>query len=285
MTRRKSRQKSTRRLKKRWVFRTPFGRQVGEAMLIALVLPIVAAAAGLVLAGGVGAATSRPHLEPWAAVAGAGAVFWLAFRNRGWPAWTLELTAEAALLGPFPRQRVPYEDITFIAAGARHEWLGHRDLDPRSETHPLRIETRTGRLTTVQLTHKDADKALRALRARCAIAGALDAEGREHLPASGDALAIIATRARLAALWAPMVWLSFGGGLALVVVCAWVVLTAPRDGEWGAFVGALLIGTVGGWAFATAWWKALRRMRGHRNRVQQARYALRESGSGPPPQA
>ncbi len=249
-------------------------------MLLVLVLPIAAAAAALVITVGVGAVTPRPDVARGAAVAGAAAVLWLAFRSRGWPAWTLGLEEDAALLGPFPQRRVPYEDITFIAAGTRRGWLGH---DDDSEAYALRIETRSGRVMTTQLAHSDADKALRALHARSPNAGVLDAEGREHLPASGDAHAIIATRARLAAIWAPLVWLSFGGGIALVAVCAWVAITAARDGEWGPLFGAVLIGTVGGWACATAWWKALRRMRGHDYRVQQAQSALR--ASGPPPGA
>ncbi len=249
-------------------------------MLLVFVLPFAATAAALVIAAAVGAMTPRPGVARGAAVAGAVAVPWLAFRSRGWPAWTLGLDEDAALLGPFPRWRVPYEDITFIAAGTRRGWLGHDEV---REAHPLRIETRTGRVITVPLTHRDADMARRALRALCPTAGALDAEGREHLPASGDALAIIATRARLAAIWAPLVWLSFGGGIALVALCAWIAVSTARDREWGAFFGAFLIGTVGGWAFATAWWKALRRSRRHRHRVQQAQSALRASRSGQAP--
>jgi hypothetical protein len=59
------------------------------------------------------------------------------------------------------------------------------------------------------------------------------------------------------------------------------VIGAAGEGEWGAAFGALLIGGGGGWAFGTAWWKALRRMRGHRRRVQQARAALRQTGQLP----
>ena len=61
----------------------------------------------------------------------------------------------------------------------------------------------------------------------------------------------------------------------------WGVISAAGEGEWGAAFGALLIGGGGGWAFGTAWWKALRRMRGHRRRVQQARAALRQTGQLP----
>ena len=267
-----------RRKKKHRVFRTPVGQRVGDVALLVFVIPI--AAAVLVVAG-VGTVTWRfgVELESIGPVAAAGAVVVLAlvFRSRGWPAWTLELEEDAALLGPFPRRRVPYDDITFIAAGTRRGWLGH---DESSEAYPLRVETRSGRVI-LQLRHSDADKALRALQARAPNAGALDAEGHEHLPASGDAQAIIAARARLAATWAPLVWLSFAGGIVLVPACGWGVINAARDGEWGAAAGALLIGTVGGWACATAWWKALRRTRGHRGRVRRAQSALRESGQHP----
>jgi hypothetical protein len=268
-----------RRKKKRRSFRTPVGQRVGDVALLVFVIPI--AAAVLVVAG-VGTVTWRfgVELESIGPVAAAGAVVVLAlvFRSRGWPAWTLELEEDAARLGPFPRRRVPYEEITFIAAGTRTGWLGH---DQSSEAYPLRVETRSGRLMTVQLKHADADKALLALHARAPNAGALDAEGHEHLPASGDAQAIIAARSRLAATWAPLVWLAFVGGIMLVAVCGWAVVNAARDGEWGAAAGALVIGTVGGWACATGWWKALRRMRGHRGRVRRAQSALRATGQDP----
>lgn len=279
MTRRR-RQDGTRRTRKHRVFRTPFGRRVGDVVLLVLLLPIAAAAAAGLAAVGVAAATPRRDVLVAAAVAGAVAALWLAFKSRGWPAWTLALEEEAARLGPFPLRRVPYEEIAFIAAGTRRGWLGH---DDDSEAYPLRIETRSGRLISVQLAHSDADKALRALHARSPNAGGLDAEGREHFPASTDAHAIIATRRRLAATWAPLVWLSSLGGIALVALCAWVAIPAARHGEWGAFLGALGIGTVGGWACATAWWKALRHMRLHRYRVQQAESALRASGRLPGP--
>jgi hypothetical protein len=173
---------------------------------------------------------------------------------------------------------VSYEDIAFIAAGTRRGWLGH---DDGAEAYALRIETRSGLVIRVQLTHSHADKALRLLQARAPSAGALDAEGHEHLPASGDAHAIIEARQRLASLWAPLVWLSFTGATALVALCTWGTITAIRDREWGASFGTLLIGSVGGWALGTASWKALRRMRGHRRRLQLAKSALRASG---PPQ-
>jgi hypothetical protein len=130
---------------------------------------------------------------------------------------TIELEEDAARLGPFPRRRVPYDDITFIAAGTHRGWLGH---DDSSEAHPLSVETRSGRVMTLQLRHSDADKALRALKARSPNAAAIDSEGHEHLPASGGAC-------------------------------------------------------------ATAWWKALRRTRGHRGRVRRAQSALRASGQQP----
>ncbi len=277
MTRRR-REESARRARKRGVFRTPPGRRAQDILLLVLVLPAAAAAAALTIAAGVGAATSRRGVELAAAEAGAMAVPWLAFRYRGWPAWTLELEPDAALLGPFPRRRVPYADITFLAAGTGVGWLGHHD---DSEAYVLRIETRSGRVMSLQLAHSAADKALRALRARSPNAGCLDPEGREHLPASGDAQATIAARTRLAATWAPLVFLTSVGGIALVAVCAWVTIFAARDREWGAFLGALGIGAVGGWACATGWWKALQRMRLHRYRVQQAKSALRASGQSP----
>jgi hypothetical protein len=271
-----------RRKKKRRAFRTPVGQRVGDVALLVFVIPIGAAAVAFLAVAGVAAVTSRfgVDLESIGPVAVAGAVVVLAlvFRSRGWPAWTLGLEEDAALLGPFPRRRVPYADITFIAAGTRRGWLGH---DESSEAYPLRFETRSGLVMTLQLRHSDADKALLALHARAPNAAAIDAEGHEHLPVSGDAHAIIAARARLAATWAPLVWLAFAGGIVLVAACAWVVINAARDGEWGAAVGALLIGTVGGWALATAWWKALGRMRGHRGRVRRAQSALRESGQHP----
>lgn len=274
--------RARRRKKKRRSFRTPVGQRVGDVALLVLVMPVAAAAAALLIPALVVAVTSRfgVALESIGPVAAAGAVvaLALAFRSRGWPAWTLELEEDAARLGPFPRRRVPYEEITFIAAGTRTGWLGH---DQSSEAYPLRVETRSGRVMTVQLKHSDADKALLALHARAPNAGALDAEGHEHLPASGDAQAIIAARSRLAATWAPLVWLAFVGGIVLVAVCGWVVVNAARDGEWGAAAGALGIGTVGGWACATGWWKALRRMRGHRGRVRRAQSALRASGPHP----
>jgi hypothetical protein len=273
----------SRRKEKRRVFRTPVGQRVGDVALLVFLIPIAAAAVALLAVTGVVAVTSRFGVELEGiigpvAVAGAVVVLALVFRSRGWPAWTLELEEDAALLGPFPRRRVPYADITFIAAGTRRGWLGH---DESSEAYPLRVETRSGRVMTLQLRHSDADKALLALQARAPNAGALDAEGHEHLPASGDAHAIIAARARLAATWAPLVWLSFAGGIVLVAACGWGVINAARDGEWGAAAGALLIGTVGGWTLATAWWKALKRMRGHRGRLRRAQSALRESGQHP----
>ena len=280
MARRRRKERSTRRSAKRGVFRTPLGRRIGDVVLLVLLVPIAAAAAAGLAAIGVGAATPRRDVLLGAAVAGGAAALGLAFKSRGWPAWTLELEEDATRLGPFPRRRVPYEDITFIAAGTRRGWVGH---DDDSEAYALRIETRSGSVMTLQLAHSDADKALRALQARCPNAGALDAEGREHLPASGDAHAIIATRRRLAATWAPLVWLSSLGGIALVALCVWVGIPAARDGQWGALSGALLIGGVGGWACATAWWKALRHMRLHRYRVQQAQSALRASGRLPEP--
>jgi len=90
-----------------------------------------------------------------------------------------------------------------------------------------------------------------------------------------------AAQRRLAAIWAPVVWLAFAGGIAVVPLGVWGVIGAAGEGEWGAAFGALLIGGGGGWAFGTAWWKALRRMRGHRRRVQQARAALRQTGQLP----
>jgi hypothetical protein len=276
------RKTSGRRNKRRRDFRTPLGRRVGDVVVLVLLIPIGAAAAAFVFALGVAAVTSRLGVEleniGTVALAGALVVMALIFKSRGWPAWTLGLEEDAARLGPFPRHRVPYEEITFIAAGTPWGWLR---LDDSSPAYALRIETRSGRVMTVQLAHSDADKALRALQARAPNAGALDAEGHERLPKSGDAHAIIAARARLAAIWAPLVWLSFAGGLALVALCAWGVVNAARDGEWGAFSGSLVIGSVGGWALGTAWWKALRRMRGHRSRVQQAESALRASGQPP----
>ena len=135
-----------RRKKKHRVFRTPVGQRVGDVALLVFVIPI--AAAVLVVAG-VGTVTWRfgVELESIGPVAAAGAVVVLAlvFRSRGWPAWTLELEEDAALLGPFPRRRVPYDDITFIAAGTRRGWLGH---DESSEAYPLRVETRSGRVMT-----------------------------------------------------------------------------------------------------------------------------------------
>jgi hypothetical protein len=255
---------------------------VGDVVLLVLVIPIGAAAAALLVVLGAAVVTSRlgVELESIGAVAVAGAVVVLAlvFHSRGWPAWTLGLEEDAALLGPFPRRRVPYEDITFIAAGTRRGWMGH---DEFSEAYPLRVETGSGRVMTLRLTHSDADEALLALHARARNAAALDAEGHEHLPASGDPHAIIAARARLASTWAPLVWLSFAGGIVVVAACGWGVINAAREGEWAAAGGALLIGAVGGWAFGTAWWKALRRMRGHGRRVQRAQSALRESGQLP----
>ena len=255
---------------------------MGDVVLLVLVIPIAAAGAALLVALGVGAVTSRLGVEleniGTVAVAGAVVVMVLAFRSRGWPAWTLGLEEDAAVLGPFPRHRVPYEEITFIAAGTRWGWLS---LDDSSPAYALRIETRSGGAITVQLAHSDADKALRALQARAPSAGALDAEGHGRLPRSGDPHAIIAARARLAAIWTPLVWLSFAGGIALVAFCAWGAINAAREGEWGALSGTLLIGAVGGWAFGRAWWKALRRVRGHRSRVQQAESALRASSQPP----
>jgi hypothetical protein len=255
---------------------------MGDVVLLVLVIPIAAAGAALLVAVGVLAVTSRLGIEVAStgtiAFAGAAVMIALVFRSRGWPAWTLALDRDAALLGPLPWRRVPYEDITFIAAGTRRGWLGHDDA---SHVYALRLETRSGRVMTVQLAHSDADKALRVLRAKAPNAGALDAEGREHFPASGDPYAIIEARARLAATWAPLVWLSFAGGISVVAFCAWGAIGAARDGEWAALSGALLIGGAGGWAFANAGWKALRRMRGHRSRVQQARRALRASGHTP----
>jgi hypothetical protein len=267
---------SARRKEKRGVYRTPAGQRVGEVILLVLLVPIAAAAAAALAVAGAVSVASRIGVEMQGigavALAGALVVPVLVFRFRGWPAWTLVLDEEAAVLGPFPRRRVRYEDIAFVAAGTRRGWTGHHD---DAETYPLRVETRSGRVATLRLAHADADEALLALHARAPNAGALDAEGHEHLPSSGDAHAIIAARARLAALWAPVVWLSFAGGIGVVALGLWGTVNAARDGEWGAAAGALLIGGAGGWAFGTAWWKALRRARGHRRRVQQAREAQR----------
>jgi hypothetical protein len=172
---------------------------------------------------------------------------------------------------------VPFAGLAGVT-GTREGWLGHHD---DSEAYALRVETRSGRVFTVQLAHSVADKALRLLRSRSPNAGALDAEGREFLPASGDPHAIIAARARLAAVWTPLVWLCFTGGIVVLVLCGVGAFHAARDGEWGALTGALVIGGVGGWACATGWWKALRRMRGHRSRVRQAESALRAAGHRP----
>jgi hypothetical protein len=273
---------NARRGKRRRVFRTPVVQRVGDVVLLVLVFPLAAAAVALLVVAGAVMVTSRlgVELESSGAVGVAGAVVVMAvvLRSRGWPAWSLGLEEDAVRIGPFPRRRVPYEDVTFIAAGTRRGWLGH---DESSEAYALRVETRSGRIMTVRLTHSDADKALIALHARARNAAALDAQGHEHLPASGDAHAIIAARARFAATWAPLVWLSFAGGIAVLTLGGWGLITAAREGEWGAAAGAFLIGTVGGWAFGTAWWKALRRTRGHRHRVQQARSALRRSGQLP----
>lgn len=154
------------------------------------------------------------------------------------------------MLGPFPRRRVPYEDVTFIAAGTRRGWTGHHES---AEAYPLRVETRSGRVMTLRLAHSHADKALLALHARARNATALDAAGDEHLPESGDPLAIIAGRARLAAIWAPVVWLAFAGGIAVVALGVWGLISAAGDGEWGAAFGILLAGGAGGWVLGTAW--------------------------------
>ena len=248
---------------------------MGDVVLLVLVLPLAAAAAASLAALGATVVASRlgtelENIVP-VGVAGGVVVLALALHSRGWPAWTLALEEEVLVAGPFPRRRVPYEDITFMATGTRRGWAGH---DDSSESYPLRVETRRGRVLSVRLKHSDADEALLAIYARAPNAGALDAEGHEHLPASGDPHAIIAARARLAEMWAPLVWLSFAGGIGVVALGGWGVVNAARDGEWGAAAGALLIGGAGGWAFGTAWWKALRRTRGHRRRVQQAREAL-----------
>lgn len=277
--------------KKRRVFHTPLGPRIGEVLLLVLVIPVASAAAALSIVAGAAAVASRIGValesSDTVTVAVAMVVLGLVLRFRGWPAWTLEFYEDAALMGSFPRHRVPYEDITFIAAGTRAGWLGHGDWSRyrggwghagSSEAYSLRVETRSGRAITVPLQHSHADKALRFLVARAPNAAALDAEGLEFLPASGDRQAIIAARARLGTIWARLVWLSFVGGVTLVALCAWGSVHAARDGNWGALFGGLLIGTVGGWACGTAWWKALLRKRGHRRRVRQARSARRESG-------
>jgi hypothetical protein len=220
-----------RREKKRRVFQTPVGQRFGDVLLLVLVIPIASAAAALlVVAGAVGVASRLGvELEGIGVVglAGAVVVLVLVFRFRGWPAWTLELEEDGAVLGPFPRPRVLYEDITFIAAGTRRGWTGHHE---DAEAYPLRVETRSGRVMTLRLKDSHADKALLALHEQARNATALDAGG---------------------------------------------------EGEWGAAFGALLIGAAGAWAFGTAWWRALGRMRGHRRRVQQARAALRQTGQLP----
>jgi hypothetical protein len=258
------------------VFRTPADQRVGDVVLLVLLVPIAAVAAAFAVE--LGGVVTSPLGVGAAAVGGAIATLALVFKSRGWPAWTLVLEEEAALLGPFPKHRVPYEDVAFIAAGTWRGWLGH---DQSSEAYALRLETRGGRVMTVRLKHSDADRALLALHARARNAGALDAEGHEHLPASGEAQAILAARARLAATWAPLVWLSFAGGAILVAACGSVLVGSVQEGEWGAASGALLIGVVGGWALGTAWWKALRRTRAHRHRVNRGRSALGASGQLP----
>lgn len=271
-----------RKEKKRRVFRTPVGQRFGDVVLLVLIIPLAAAAAALLVVAAVMGVASRLGVEleglGVVGVAGAVGVLVLVFHLRGWPAWTLELEEDGAALGPFPRQRVSYEDITFIAAGTRRGWTGHHE---DAESYPLRVETRSGRVMTVRLKHSHADEALLALHERARNATALDAAGGEHLPESGDPLAIIAGRARLAAIWARVVWLAFAGGIAVVPFGVWGVISAAGEGEWGAAFGALLIGGGGGWAFGTAGWKALRRMRGHRRRVEQARAALRQTGELP----
>jgi hypothetical protein len=282
MSARRGKKKADRR-KKRGVFLTPFGRRIADVALLVLVIPVASVASAFSIVAGAAAVASRLGVAlesvEMLTIAVAMAVLGLALRSRGCPAWKLELDEDAALMGPFARHRVPYEDITFVAAGTRAGWLGHGDwtryggpLGARgfSEADPLRVESRSGRVLTVPLKHSDADKALRALQARAPNAAALDAEGHEFLPASGDRHDIIAARARLGTIWARLVWLSFALGVALVALCAWGSVHAARDGNWGALFGGLLIGIVGGWACGTAWWKALLRMRGHRRRVQQA---------------
>jgi hypothetical protein len=190
------------------MFRTPVGQRFGDLVLLVLIIPLAGAAAALLVVAGV------------MGVAGAVVVLMLVFRFRGWPAWTLELEEDGAVLGPFPRHRVPYEDITFIAAGTRRGWTGHHE---DAEAYPLRVETRSGRVVTLRLKHSHADKALLALHERARNATALDA-----------------------AIWAPVVWLAFAGGIAVVPLGVWGVVGAAGEGEWGAAFGALLIGGGGG---------------------------------------
>ena len=275
--------KNADREKKGRIFRTPLGRRIGDVVLLVLLIPVASAAAALLLVAGAAVVASwlgvALERDDTLTVAVAMVMLAFVFRSRGWPAWTLELDEDSVRMGPFPRHRVRYEDITFIAAGTRAGWLGHEDFfryrggwghHHSWDAYPLRVETTSGRAITVQLKHSDADKVLLQLLERAANAAALDAEGHEHLPESGDRQAILAARTRLAAIWAPLVWLSFAVGVAVIASSVWSGLQAARDGEWGAVFGGLLIGTVGGWACGTAWWKALLRMRGHRRRVRQA---------------
>lgn len=265
-------------------FRTPLSQRIGDVLVLVLAVPAAGAAAGFVTAIAATAILAESGRSmPWfVPVAGAALALGGLFLVRGLPAWSLALEEDAAVFGSLWRRRVPYDEIVFIAAGTLAGWMGH---EGRSQTRPVRVESARGRTATIRLKHAAADKALRALHARSRNAAALDAHGDEYLPASGDPDAILAARSRLAREWAPVVWLSLAGVLAGLGIAVVPVVIAARDGDWSEVAAPIVFGLLLAFAFGTGWWKALKRMRGHRGRVRRAVAALRESGEPAEPDA
>ena len=254
-------------------FRAPLGHRIADAVLLAVLVPVSAAACGFIamILGLLVAALAGWTIDgPWPLVA-AGAMGGLVHLGvtREWPAWSLTLAPDALRVGPL-RRPLPYAAIRFVAAGSRAVRSGL--IEPGSAV-PVRVEADGGRAYTVQLHPNAADACVKALRALAPRAATLDASGAEDLPAApGDREA---GRLRLALEWGSVGRLAVVAGTFGLALCAIYGIGAAQDRDWTTLLRTL----TGIPVFAAILGLALRARRRERRHLAAVREGRRYTGA------
>lgn len=272
-------------------WKAPWGQKVGDLALILIMLPIfVPLLTGvlmipltiLVLAFQIGSERWLGlGLYPTALLALVISAF--VFKRRLW--WQITLEKDRLVLGSgWLARRVLCDRVTMIHAGAaspsgkkrRPDWAVDDDERDRRERKrrskerkhkvrltdqptvvPLAVESYWPNHARVHLRREDAQHCLETLHRHCTGALAVDADGTEYMPA--DPRKRPAARRRLAKLLVSSGVIGLVGGLAVVGLCAVVLISALRgheDATDAMEAGALLAGSL-----PVAWggWYAMRR--------------------------